>query len=371
MKIGIITTLDHNIGDDFIRKGIINLLEEKYKGSKLNYVLINKHLPFTIYPKWHPINSLSFLKKIKGGTRLKNLIDKYLIKIPFTKFNDCDLIIQSGAPVYWNDCYLCEWNIPIWQNVIDRLHKKIPVLNVAAGSCYPYEQQPAEISNNNDIEYITHISDICKITTTRDRLANTLLNSLGKTNTKIPCTAFLAFNAEATLDDDHFILVNYMKGGGHFDWKQEIDAAKWELIFKETVIEIKKTSKVAFICHNEAEKLLASDLNLGIDIFYPKNLDEYISIIRRCKFAINNRLHASVAMAGIGIPSIAIGTDTRLFMVDELSLPTYYVKEIKDSKQLIEKSLELLEKRFEYKNRLLTLKNEVKTKYIKLLNDVV
>jgi hypothetical protein len=54
--------------------------------------------------------------------------------------------VQCGAPVLWPNCNKCEWAEPLWYSVIGRLHKKTPVLNLAAGSCYPWEKQPEKIA---------------------------------------------------------------------------------------------------------------------------------------------------------------------------------------------------------------------------------
>ena len=48
MKIGLITTLNHNIGDDFVRFGIINLLNQIYD-TQVRYISINKHKPMEVY----------------------------------------------------------------------------------------------------------------------------------------------------------------------------------------------------------------------------------------------------------------------------------------------------------------------------------
>ena len=63
-----------------LEEGIINLIDSLYPGIKKNYILINKHEPYTIYPDWHPVNRFRFLKKIRGGIRIKNLINKIAVK---------------------------------------------------------------------------------------------------------------------------------------------------------------------------------------------------------------------------------------------------------------------------------------------------
>lgn len=54
MKIGLISTINTNIGDDFIRQGICLLLKKVFKNHEIEFININKHTPLTVYPKWHP-----------------------------------------------------------------------------------------------------------------------------------------------------------------------------------------------------------------------------------------------------------------------------------------------------------------------------
>jgi hypothetical protein len=77
-------------------------------------------------------------------------------------------------------------------------------------------------------------------------------------------------------------------------------------------------------------------------------------------------MHASVALAALGIPSVAICTDTRLLMVAELGLPTFYVKDVNENilEQEIEKGAKTLRTEQE---RLLALQRETWQSYISLI----
>jgi hypothetical protein len=75
-------------------------------------------------------------------------------------------------------------------------------------------------------------------------------------------------------------------------------------------------------------------------------------------------MHASVALAGMGIPSVAIGTDTRLLMVKRLGLPFFPVKEA--SASALESTVEgLLLRRGEEEERLLALREETWQTYLR------
>jgi hypothetical protein len=48
--VAVITTIDHNAGDDFVRQGIIYLLRKKL--GETGVALIHKHIPVTVRPEF-------------------------------------------------------------------------------------------------------------------------------------------------------------------------------------------------------------------------------------------------------------------------------------------------------------------------------
>ena len=369
MKVGFITTIDTNIGDDFIRQGIINALEYTFPEIKFEYILVNKHVPYTAYPKtqlmryWETVNNANYPEIIKKGYR-------FLTRIVKSKsvYEDCDIIIQSGAPVLWENCSTNEWNYPIWQQIIGKLYKTKTVLNLAAGSCYPMERIPATIDNIEDAKYLKSIYSYCKLTTTRDPLAEKLLSSLNcSPSPMLPCSAFLV-SREYPTETGKYIMINYMEGGGHFDWGQNINKEEWEKTILAVIENYKNEHPIAFLCHNQMEYDLAEKLMPGVTKFFPKTVDEYLATVKQAKAAINNRMHASVAMGSIGIPSIAVCTDTRLLMVKNIGLPVYYVKEATREK-LIQDLDNFLNNKAAIKSQLFDLKKDTFEKYAILLNE--
>jgi hypothetical protein len=372
MRIGLITTLFTNIGDDFIRDGICRLLLDVYSGKDIQFIYVNKHHPFTAYPRWHPIH----VARIAGHSPLvrkyfTDISETIFSKIGMSYFDDCEMIVQCGAPVYWPDCHANEWAGPLWKDIIGRLHEKIPVLNLAAGSCYPWERQPVKIDNPKDALYIRSLLDYCRITTVRDQLSYNICESFGYNVPLIPCTAFLAgMGKVANLNANSPILLNYMSGGGHYDWKQVIDPKKWERTFKDLILRLGKRHKLAFLCHDEKEHRVAAEIDSTIPRLFPRTIQEYFECISDAKYGICNRMHASVGMAGIGLSSIAIGTDTRLLMVSQLGLKTHYVKDVGADmlEEEIEMSLKFLP---DEQERLLSLQQETRRKYLNILHEVL
>ncbi len=369
MKIGFITTLSTNIGDDFIRKGIQFLLDKILPNPE--YVEINKHKPYSVYPRFHPLYLGNFIPDERGGHRTKRILNGIFGSLGQSKFHECDVILQSGAPVVWPNCHRSEWTKPIWYDIVGKIHTEKKVLNLAAGSCYPWESQPNTIPNTQDRKFISDILSFCQLTTVRDKLAESLFNDLY--NEKLirkPCTAFFSSDVISGIKDSDYVLINYMKGGGHFDWKQKIDELEWENTIKSVVKDLRKRHKVAFLAHDIKEFHASKELNPNIPVFFPKNLKEYFELVTNSKGAINNRMHASVGMASCGVPSLAVCTDSRLLMVENLGLPIKYVKDA-NSTYIIETIEQLIKNKAKHKEQLLTLKKKSALEYLEILKSVL
>jgi polysaccharide pyruvyl transferase WcaK-like protein len=370
MKIGLITTINTNIGDDFIREGIVRVLAQVYGTADTHYLKVNKHQPYMVYPPRHSIHLRKYLEPNRlWQYRPQRWFETFVSRFCKSNFHDCDLIVQCGAPVFWPNCYRNEWAKPLWYDIIGRLHQKIPVLNLAAGSCYPWITRDSHILNADDARYIKKILGYCAVTTVRDRLAHDLCVSLGVDVPVIPCSAFLAAKGRvAETDSSGYIVINYMRGGGHYDWSQGIDPQRWEQVVRDLVVSLGRRHRVVFLCHNEEERFLATHLNSSLQVFLPKDSREYFDFVAGAKFAICNRMHASVAMAGMGVPSVAICTDTRLLMVECLGLKTHYVADV--NAPLLEQEVEDgLANLVNEKDRLLELQDQTWNRYLSVVRE--
>ncbi len=368
-RIGMITTLETNIGDDFIREGISLVLNRALKGKTLGFIPVNKHQPYTVYAPQHPVRLVQSIanRLPRGQGLLSGCAARLFHRIGFSRFDPCDLIVQCGTPVAWPGCSRCEWAEPLWHQVVGRLSRKgVPVLNLGAGACYPWEDQSRQVTQEEDAAYLRRILGYCRITTVRDTLAQRLFESLGYPSPLIPCPALLAGEPSAQHASEDLVVINYMKGGGHYDWGQVIDAERWRDVVGTVFARLSRRFRLLFLCHDRKEFDLAGALAPTVPRILPANSQEYFAAVARAKVAICNRLHAAVALAGIGVPSVAIGTDTRLLMVETIGLPCLYVKDA--TVERVEASLEsLLANWTAERDRLLALRQWTLEQYTSLI----
>jgi hypothetical protein len=338
MNVAIITTVDHNIGDDFVREGIKYLLTQYFKGETLTFESIHKHVPITARRGFERARN----------NRIFSRVDKFL-PLGFTgdRIREADLVVQSGAPVYWchtvggGHCADNEWFVPLIRKRFVR-NPRARFINLAAGTCQRYHSDGTEFLNCEKCrDYIRELYELSTVTTVRDTLAQDVLRLLGIEAPVIPCSSIFAIDEHGLKNEgEEYVVVNYMQGGAHYTFGQNIDFNKWEDTFKTFYFELKKKEKVIFSCHNEKEVEVARTIDPGAEIFYQK--DDYLAYMKfyaRAKFGIMNRVHGAFLMASYGKPSIVIGNDSRARMVEEIGLESIFVNDV---------DVDILNDRYEY-----------------------
>jgi hypothetical protein len=369
MRIGLITTINTNIGDDFIRDGIVQVLRHIYSGFDLQFLAINKHRPFTVYPSWHPLRWLQVLDHLPRGESaadaVKARVSQALHRFGGSRFDGVDVIVHCGAPVMWPGCHRSVWASALWDQVVARLSERIPVLALAAGSAYPWQDQPQAVNDPSDAAFLRRVIGSSRLITARDELASRLADGLGAVVPTIPCTALLAgrrFPVPPAGDQD-MVLFNFMPGGGHWSWGQGIDPERWMATSRTLIANLSQRHQVAFLCHSQIEYEAAQSLKADLPRFLPTSIESYFSIISRSKAAVTNRIHAAVAMAGLGIPSISVGTDTRMLMLAPIGLPYRYVMDA-DQDQLEDQLETVVTQRHKERERLISLRDTTWNHYV-------
>lgn len=318
-KIAFITTWNTNVGDDFVREGIRAVLD-----TLLSYrpYLIDKHNPetsvFSPCPEDHAVP----------------ITDKIL---------DADIIIQSGAPVYWNlgpepgqTCWSSEWIKPLWYDRIAKVYGKKPVLNLAAGSAQGYFGGGDDILHDDECRNFIHdLNRFCCLTTVRDQLAQDIHMVLGYKAHRMPCTSIFAWrrHMRALQQDRSAIALNFMPMGGHFETAPAIDRAAWAKNFQEIVRLLRREKcELQFIAHSLGEVDAMHELIPKADIFFSESYQDYFAVYGRCRAGIVNRVHGGLLLAGSGAPAIIVGNDSRSRTIDEMHLFRYYVNNVEPAK---------------------------------------
>lgn len=134
-RVTVITTLDHNVGDDFVRIGACHILRSRLSGSRIGWTFLHKHSPVSARPR------LAWCRNIPYETKISPATDALMpLSRPNDPILDCDIFVQSGAPVYWcirgnADCAGNEWYGSFIKRRYSRVKDRAPSINLASGSC--------------------------------------------------------------------------------------------------------------------------------------------------------------------------------------------------------------------------------------------
>lgn len=322
----IITTVHHNIGDDFVREGILFLLESV--GAVDRVELIHKHSPVTAVYGWEK------LRKLKLSTRADPVLRFIGAK---NRISAAGLLVQSGAPVYWchtgnPHCADNEWYDPLIRKrfLPDRRGRRF--LNLAGGSCQRYHSDGSEVDTCQKCRaYIQEFFDACDLTLLRDSLAKKMLNKAGRDADVLPCTSIFARDRlKLVPEPGEYIVLNFMENGGHFGFGQNLDTQQWREQFTLLAREIARMGRVVVACHNAEEDRHAKELAPELERFLvPNEHVAFMQFYARAKWGVMNRVHGACMMASFGKPAVVIGNDSRALMIQNLDLPAHFVNDVK------------------------------------------
>lgn len=332
-QIAFITTTNHNVGDDFVREGVSFLLGETLAGERMQFESVHKHSPITVRHGFEWCRNIRYSRWLDRGLPLCLTPDRVL---------KADLIVQAGAPVYWchetSHCGDADWIKPLLMRRYSRMKNKVPFLNIGAGTCQQYGSDGSEfLACAKDSAYLRDLHAMCAVTTVRDQLARKVLNLLDLDAPVIACPSIFARDMlEIEPKEGEYVVLNYMQGGGHFDFGQEIDGARWDRTFRAFYNDISKKETCIFACHDENEVRWAKEIDPKAAIFRSPDYRDYLYFYARAKYAIANRVHCAFVVASFGRPVFAIGTDSRVRMLSEIGAREAFVNDVDEARLMEE-----------------------------------
>lgn len=326
MKIAFITTVRHNVGDDFVREGIKYLFNRQFgNNGKLTFSEIHKHSPITSR------FGFEWLRDPRVSLRVDRLLPLWLTR---DRILEADLVVQSGAPAYWcheggPHCAENEWYGPLVRRRLMRAKHRPQFANIAAGTAQRYHSDGSEFAACSiDAEYIRELFAISNATTVRDQLSRRVLRSLGLDAPVIPCSSLFAVDRwNVGSEAPEYVALNFMPLGGHYSFNQGITPERWTNEFKAMYAQLSRAHTCAFVCHSAAEVVAARTIDPAAKVLFSTDYVQVMKFYAKAKFGVLNRIHGAFMLASLGRPSVVIGTDSRALMVDEIRLPHLFVED--------------------------------------------
>lgn len=297
MNISIFSS-NNDIGHFFIQQGIKKLINGIYNGIDINFQIIDKH----------GVNKIELIKTILDST---------------------DILILGGGPLIWPYFELSDWSKEIYSLLIKYSKSRKTMIALSIGSCYDVNSSYKYSSpRKEEIYHLLKLIENCKLITTRDEYINNILVENKIPSLQLPCIAFNAFYDESKYQDINTkadkMLINYMYAAGHHDYSFKVNPQQWNKCIISVLNHFTQKYDVEFICHSTQELELAKVVDDKIKANLISNFQDFIECNKGVILSMNNRIHASIGQAGLLIPSITVGTDTRIYSLKEFEMP--YVK---------------------------------------------
>jgi hypothetical protein len=377
VEVGLLGHRSGNIGHDMMALGVEIILRDAFDGQSLNIHHIEEHRQFDIYPKMHPFRLFNRIHYDRADD-LKRWINREDISRFFWDFSwvkSLDFGISSGGP-YIAPAHYTSGEIGLMTQHMHGafVHNGLPFFNLSMGSCYPIEHYTDTMTDLDGREFLKRLIATSSVSTVRDELAQRLFKSIGASVPLICCPALLTgrrfrewHQQKNSIFDDEYVIINFQAQGANDDWGQNVDKKRWQDTIQKLIGRLESRHKILMLAHSQIEYDLAEQIAPQHPRYFPKTLDEYAQIIRGATTGVVSRVHAAIPLAGIGVSSILIGTDTRMGTLDNMGIHTVYVKEA--TPELLEQLLEdRLQSRQSESERLHNLYLETLTKYRNLIH---
>ncbi|MCA8931699.1 MAG: polysaccharide pyruvyl transferase family protein [Rhodospirillaceae bacterium] len=368
-----------NIGHSFMALGAEEIVRAAF-GADVQITHFEQHHPFSIYPRgdW-----LSLVDRIPHG-RLRWLRRRlareevFTTLWPRTKPLPFDLAVACGGPNLVPGA--SGRGAPELRILLHHFngafhHHGVPLVDAGVGSAFPLSRVPEALDPDDAAFYTTALSYLACLTV-RDTQAQRIFRQLGADPPILPCMAIASGRAfEAVRDahgpgaEDKAIVINFQAKGSNTDWGQGVDADWWMDEVRGVIADLRAMGeRIVLLCHAIPEQRLAQQLAPDLPAMLRESEAEYVRIIAGANVGFVSRIHAAVALAGIGVPSVVVGNDTRTGTTAEMGLPSLFTRET-SRVAIVEALRQLMGRLDEERERLIALREATIDAYAKLFID--
>jgi 2-polyprenyl-3-methyl-5-hydroxy-6-metoxy-1,4-benzoquinol methylase len=354
-KVGFLTSLGVNVGDEFIREGIRAALDRT--GTP--------YCPFYVH-------------KLDGRSLSEPCEDE-----PFAvedKYWDSDVFIQAGAPVYWHllngasTSLTSAWHEWMWNaRILAQANRRHPIfVNLGAGSCQPLGDDGSSfLQDTGCADFALRAARRAAATTVRDPLAARMLKALDIPFRDLPCPAFLAAARRRIRPaGTGTVGVNLMPLAGHYRLDPRFREDAWFRKCTSLVHQLRKLGTLLFVAHDDAEAaFMARFRGFGERVFQSAAWRDYLDVYNTCSLVFANRVHGAVCAAGFGIPAVIVGNDSRASIGDYIGISWFPPDEPLEA--ILAAVALLHERRSTEAERLHTLREETLQSYTAILKPIL
>jgi hypothetical protein len=337
MNLAVITTVGSNAGDNFIYEGFRNIFPAKHYGS---IFLINK-------------------ASIPKTNNYKRLIDA------------SDLVVVCGSPVFYEGCYRMKWQNKILE-YSERSGKRILLFAVGSNfrcSVDGIVELPDTTKDSNYADFASRYNKaILGDFIVRDRYCSQFLKNMGFDNVRqVICPSFFAGNGPLCVNDRDLIFIIW----GDAYWNCIVPSRRILKICKEVqkvFHERFSNKKVVWVCHDLGSYTRLVQHVARCDVLFSNNYMDFFKYYSRCYFAFSVKVHGSMLLASMGVPSLLLQLDSRAAVIE--ALDEDYATPSDSLDQLMDMCDEKLRNADKYRDKTGALKSKYREDYKELFNSL-
>lgn len=377
VRIAILYTLDeerdisHNPGDDIVKDGQKYLFRKLFGADEVQFEIFAAQKP----AKW-----------FEGMVGLAKVHPKKIwpvwsfVSTKRCRINQCDYVINAAGPRLFSGKRFHSALEP-WALVLSRILMQGPVrlINLGFGTNFSGDwEKRSEIVRALDRLFCRRFAGNALINICRDPIAAEILQKQSIHAEVSPCPSLLArryHDLKSAPEKQDYIALNFHPAGTRSRQKGVVCDDKWILELERVVRHLEEREMpIKFIMHEKMELDLARKyFPFSVEGRYilPKSIPEYLNAYGRASVALTSRVHGAYGAASMGTPSVVIGSDSRITMIDLLDLPAVSCLEENAAETMIDSFDRLYDERETQSRRLLELCDQVERGYCDRLKKVL
>lgn len=358
-----------NIGHDFMALGMTKVVRAAF-GDAATITHFEQHRPFEVYSPGHWLRLFNRLRPGRDKT-IRRMVsadafrDWAWQRLPDMPFN---LAIACGGPnIVPGASKTSEMKLLLHHMNGAFRQRGVPFIDAGVGAAFPLEGTQ-QLTDGDDVKFYKEAFGYADHVTVRDVVAAAVCRDLNFAADLVPCAAFATgrvFERAKRNDDEGYVLINFQRLGANTDWGQGVDPELWRSTVRAVAEQLGQRHQVRFLAQNNAEAMTLRLVAPDFPCDAPTDVESYAASIAGAKVGFVSRIHAAIPLAGIGVPSLVVGTDTRLGAVEQIGLPTIRAKNASAS-AIIDRVEALIQNAQSERERLIDLREKTVKQYAEI-----
>lgn len=379
---GILYTLDHippvsyNPGDDIVRDGQRFLLQQILPAHELRWQVLPRSKPAHWFDRRGRLWSWVKRRHPKAVWPLWSLVPA----CNANRLCECDILLNASGPLlYFGNRYHSRYEP--WSLLLVRALRQAPrvrFLNLGLGTCFPVRGVLAGVGRlltPLHRAFCRQMHAVSSVVVCRERTAYQLFEGMHLSAYLLPCPSLFAadyWKVSPARGRPDYIAVNFHPAGTRTSGGRTGYDPVWAQALQEILNTLGRRYRLKLVFHESLEMSLATRcLDIGRwEVVVPSSLREFLAIYGSSLVAFTARVHGTYAAASLGVPSLTIGSDSRLTMIDLLGLPHLFWRDASPAR-IVRIVDQLVAEAEGWRRRLQELKERTLYQYVTVLRRVL